>query len=60
MLEEITKTNFRDNSGRKPKKEQIRELLEQYPDKSLRELEKVSGISRPTIIKWKKYKNNNI
>lgn len=52
--DKINGTNFRDNSGRKPKKEQVKEMLKQYPDSSLRELEKISGISRPTIIKWKK------
>ncbi len=54
LLQEINGTNFRDNSGRKPKKEQVRELIEQYPKASNKELERISGISRPTIIKWKK------
>ncbi len=53
-MDKLMSTNWRDNNGRKPKKEQVKELLKQYPDSSLRELEKISGISRPTIIKWKK------
>ncbi|WOO90043.1 hypothetical protein RZE84_09450 (plasmid) [Mollicutes bacterium LVI A0075] len=54
LLQEINGTNFRDTSGRKPKKEQVRELLDSNPNASLRELEKESGISKKTIIKWKK------
>lgn len=54
LLQEINGTNFRDNSGRKPKKEQVRELLEQYPEASNKELERISGITRKTIRKWKK------
>lgn len=54
MRQKRNGTRWQDKSGRKPKKEQVRELLEQYPDISLREMEKISGISRPTIIKWKK------
>ncbi|WOO90038.1 hypothetical protein R2F61_09725 (plasmid) [Mollicutes bacterium LVI A0078] len=53
-MDKLMSTNWRDNNGRKPKKEQVKELLKQYPNSSLRELEKISGISRPTIIKWKK------
>lgn len=46
--------DWRVNNGRKPKKEQVKELLENYPKAGIRELERISGISRPTIIKWKK------
>lgn len=54
MNQEDLNMKWDDNNGRKPKKEQVRELLEQYPNKSNKELERISGISRPTIIKWKK------
>lgn len=49
-----TGIDWRDNNGRKPKKEQVRELLKQHPNTNNKELERISGISRPTIIKWKK------
>lgn len=45
--------NFRENSGRKTKREQVRELLENYPNMSNRELAKISGMSRNTINKLK-------
>lgn len=41
-------------NGRKPKIEQVKELLEKYPNRSNKELQRISGISRTTIIKWKK------
>ncbi|WOO91927.1 hypothetical protein R2F61_09870 (plasmid) [Mollicutes bacterium LVI A0078] len=47
-------TKWDDNNGRKSKEEQVRELLDSNPNASLRELEKQSGISKKTIIKWKK------
>ncbi len=46
--------DWRENNGRKSKKEQVRELLDLNPNASLRELERKSGISKKTIIKWKK------
>lgn len=39
---------------RKSKKEQVKKLLEQYPKASNTELQRLSGMSRITIIKWKK------
>ncbi len=43
-----------ENNGRKSKKKQVEELIAKYPNAGVRELERISGISRPTIIKWKK------
>ncbi len=46
--------DWRDSNGRKPKKEQVRELLDSNQNASNKELQKLSGMSRTTIIKWKK------
>ncbi len=54
MRQKRNGTKWQDKSGRKPKKEQVRELVDSNPNASNKELERISGISRKTIIKWKR------
>ena len=43
------------NNGRKDKCEEVSKLIRENPGVSIRKLSEMSGISRPTIIKWKRF-----
>ncbi len=46
--------DWRKNNGKKSKKEQVLELIEIHPKATKKELQRLSALSRITILKWKK------
>lgn len=45
-------TDWRENNGRKPKKEQVKIYLKNHPDAKKAEIARETGLSRTTVVKW--------
>lgn len=48
----IDGTDWRENNGRKPKKEQVKIYLKNHPDAKKAEIARETGLSRTTVVKW--------